>query len=413
MQIIKNLICQNHTRLKRSQDDIVWIVLHHDDSMKSAEELSEYYKRNESPVSADFYVGTAGEVWQGNDYWNYYSWGMEAGISGDGPHPFYKQAVNKNSLNIVLCAERREEDGTDILFFEEATINTAAELTAHLMKELNIDISHVIRHYDVNAGECPAPFVCREGFNDWESFKDRIMGFYHTADTGIVYKRPERQAEKNAFLYVSGHEGGAGGTGSPVAGEKGLADSEKSGSIEILEGQLREMYASVCLNQKMQEKQSDIYNRRNEFLQTANILLSAVTSAGIISVIFANEFFLKLITAVISMVSTGISTYFKTFDLSAMAQGHKHAAASLLDIRSRLISLLCDIKMRRLDEQAVVEKRDVLLAELEETLGSAEEVSEEAMRKARSAIDSKNEYSISDEEIEKLLPEYLRSVRKA
>lgn len=347
---------------------------------------------------------------------------MEAGISGDGPHPFYKQAMNKNSLNIVLCAGRKKEDGTDILFFEEATINTAAELTAHLMKEMNIDISHVIRHYDVNAGECPAPFVCREGFNDWESFKDRVMGFYHTADTGIVYKRPNRQAEKNASFYMSDHEEGfdsigslaagegnlAADAGSLAAGEKYLAGGEKYSSMNVLEGQLREMYASACLNQKMQEKQSDIYNRRNEFLQTANILLSAVTSAGIISVIFANVFFLKLITAVISMISTGISTYFKTFDLSAMAQDHKHAAGSLLDIRNRLISLLCDIKMRRLDEQAVVEKRDVLLAELEEALGSAEEVSEKAMRKAKSAIDSKNEYSIRDEEIEKLLPEYLR-----
>lgn len=30
MQITKNLMRQNHTRLKRSQDDIEWLVLHHD-----------------------------------------------------------------------------------------------------------------------------------------------------------------------------------------------------------------------------------------------------------------------------------------------------------------------------------------------------------------------------------------------
>lgn len=189
-----------------------------------------------------------------------------------------------------MCARKKTEKDKEAsehdLYFEDAAVSAAAELAAYLMKEQNMDIEHVIRHYDVNGGTCPAPFVFNNSGVTWKEFKDKVMEFYSKADTGVSYhvvtvreidppsgnavNTSSRQAE-NGCTSISGLSAGA------------------VNNMGILEEQLKEMYANVCLNHKMQEKQADIYSSRYEFLQTCNILLSAVTSAGIISVIFANE----------------------------------------------------------------------------------------------------------------------------
>ena len=62
-------------------------------------------------------------------------------------------------------------------YFEDATVESAAWLTAHLMEELDIDINHVIRHYDVNAKICPNPFVYDNGNTTWAGFKNKVMGY--------------------------------------------------------------------------------------------------------------------------------------------------------------------------------------------------------------------------------------------
>ena len=69
-------------------------------------------------------------------------------------------------------------------YFEDATVESAAWLTAHLMKELDIDINHVIRHYDVNAKICPNPFVYDTGKTSWVGFKDKVLGYLTSSGSG-------------------------------------------------------------------------------------------------------------------------------------------------------------------------------------------------------------------------------------
>jgi N-acetylmuramoyl-L-alanine amidase CwlA len=41
-----------------------------------------------------------------------------------------------------------------------------------LMKKYNVDIDHVIRHFDVNGKHCPKPFMT--DVKAWEAFKKRL-----------------------------------------------------------------------------------------------------------------------------------------------------------------------------------------------------------------------------------------------
>ena len=181
MQINQNLMRQNHTPLRRSNSQFQWIVIHHANKLEDARELTDYYKKNDVGASADFWVGFAGDIWQGNDYRNFYSWSIGGGVQGDGPHPYLQVALNTNSVSIEMCVHKRNQDTMNDTdkdwYFEDATVESAAWLTAHLMEELNVDIDHVIRNYDVNAKICPNPFVYDNDKTTWAGFKDKVVRY--------------------------------------------------------------------------------------------------------------------------------------------------------------------------------------------------------------------------------------------
>ena len=183
-QINKNLMSINHTSLKRSKKDIQWIVIHYVGALGDAKANTDYYKSTNVGASADFWVGFAGDIWQGNDYYNYYSWHCGGGYQSDwtenGGGEYYGQCTNKNSIGIEMCVRKKSTktmNATDTdWYFEQATVESTAELVASLMKDLDIDINHVIRHYQVNRKICPNPFVIDN--NAWVNFKARIMTYY-------------------------------------------------------------------------------------------------------------------------------------------------------------------------------------------------------------------------------------------
>jgi len=186
MTINKNLMSLNHTPLKRSKSDIQFIVIHYVGALGDAKANTDYYKSQYVGASADFWVGFNGDVWQGNDYHNYYSWAIGGGLQGSGPHPWYQIALNSNSVSIEMCVRKRNTatmNATDKdWYFEDATIESSAKLTAQLMNELNINIDHVIRHYDVNAKICPNPFVYNTGKITWDGFLKKVLSYLNTSD---------------------------------------------------------------------------------------------------------------------------------------------------------------------------------------------------------------------------------------
>ena len=184
MNINKNLMSINHTAKKRSKADIQWIVVHYVGALGDAKANTDYYKSTNVGASADFFVGFAGDVWQANDYYNYYSWhcggGYQSSWTQNGGGQFYGQCTNSNSVGIEMCVRKKStstKNATDTdWYFETATVNATAKLVAQLMKELDVDLNHVIRHYDVNRKICPNPFVIDH--NKWLAFKDQVKRIY-------------------------------------------------------------------------------------------------------------------------------------------------------------------------------------------------------------------------------------------
>lgn len=155
---------------------------------------------------------------------------------------------------------------------------------------------------------------------------------------------------------------------------------------------------------KIQEKQADIYLKEYKFLEFIRILLSALTSSGIFAVVFIDNFWLKLITAIVSAISLFISTYFKTYDLKLLQKEHKKSALAFLELREELTSVLCDIKMNKYTEEELFKKRDDLIKKKIKIANNTLDASEKAVTKASESLKCRQDNTYSDEEIDSFLP---------
>ncbi len=76
---------------------------------------------------------------------------------------------NDNSIGIEMCSEK---DDKGQYYINQATQNRTIKLIKVLMKQYNIPIENVLRHYDVTGKLCPEPFVRNQV--QWLDFKKRL-----------------------------------------------------------------------------------------------------------------------------------------------------------------------------------------------------------------------------------------------
>jgi len=157
MDIDKRQIAYNR---KTRTGKISYIVIHDTgNKSKGADSCAHfnYFNSANRNSSADFFVDDK-KVLQVNDYTKYYTWQV-----GDGKGKY--GITNQNSLGIEICVNA---DGD----YEKA-FNNAVELTKHLMRELDIPVERVVRHYDASRKNCPAS-MSGSDWAKWEEFKGKL-----------------------------------------------------------------------------------------------------------------------------------------------------------------------------------------------------------------------------------------------
>lgn len=177
---------------------------------------------------------------------------------------------------------------------------------------------------------------------------------------------------------------------------------------QVLLDEVRQNYASVVWTHKIQEKQSDIYHEKYAKLETANILAASATSCGIVSTIFCDNIWAKIIAAVLSFVTITITAYFKSFDIKEMEKQNKEYANKFLVVRNRLLHIICDIHMKKRSVDEINVEYISIMDELNELYVSAPSTTQEAVDRASEALKVNKEYTYTDEEIDNFLPPTLR-----
>lgn len=160
---------KNMTKL--SNRDIKYIVIHYTAGVTSkkgsAVNTANYFNKDATKASADFIVDDETVVQYNNDIKNQYTW--HAGDS----------KMNKLSIGIEICSNNKTGKMTvpndPNYYFTEESLTNAVELVKKLMKEYNIPIENVIRHYDVTHKLCPGILGWTDSKSpEWNKFKERL-----------------------------------------------------------------------------------------------------------------------------------------------------------------------------------------------------------------------------------------------
>ncbi|MDQ0477101.1 SLATT domain-containing protein [Chryseobacterium sp. MDT2-18] len=178
----------------------------------------------------------------------------------------------------------------------------------------------------------------------------------------------------------------------------------------LLESQIREIYGRVVYTHKTHEKCADVLKNRNDCLKITEIILSILTTTSILAVIFGDGKVFQFLAALFSTALLGLTLYSKDYNLLALAERHKQAALDILEIREKLLSLLVDIKIGNIDIITLQETRNELNEQLVNTYRGAPKTINKAYKIASKALQENEEFTFTDQEIDKFLPESLRRI---
>lgn len=177
---------------------------------------------------------------------------------------------------------------------------------------------------------------------------------------------------------------------------------------KFIDSQIREIYGRVVYTHKTHEKCADVLKERSDYLKFAEIFLSAATTTSVLVVLFGDGKLFQLFAALFSTILLGLTLYSKDFNLLAIAEKHKQAALNILEIREKLLSLLIDIRIGNIEIEILQQRRDELNEELINTYRGAPKTINKAYQIASKALKENEEFTFSNEEIDKFLPESLR-----
>ena len=179
-----------------------------------------------------------------------------------------------------------------------------------------------------------------------------------------------------------------------------------------MEDQIRECFGRVIYTHKAHEKMADGCSQTLQRYKLCQIGVSVLTTSGALTVVFLDEFWLKLATAGLSIVGLWASGHMKGLDPGGTAHKHRDAAANLWPIRESYLSLLTDLRMNVVTPEDAGKRRDELQERLAAIYLGTPQTNSKAYAKAQIALQRNEDYTFSDEEIDKFVPSALRKLGK-
>ena len=171
---------------------------------------------------------------------------------------------------------------------------------------------------------------------------------------------------------------------------------------------VRQNFASVVWTHKIQEKQSDIYEEKYKKIECANVFAAALTSCGVFSTFYQDFWLIKVFTILLSFTTVFIASYMKSFDFKTLGKENKEYANRFLAIRNKLLSIIAEIHLMKKPVEEIQEQFENIMNELNECYVNAPTTTDKAVARASEALKVNKDYTFTDEEIDRFLPNSLR-----
>ncbi len=148
-------------------------------------------------------------------------------------------------------------------------------------------------------------------------------------------------------------------------------------------------------------------------LRAAELLLLACALAASITGIVKGDARYLVVSAVLTGLSLALFTFYVAASLESRIYAHRWCASRLWLVREKYRALLSEMRDGTLSVEAVRDRRDQLLLELQAIGEHAPLVDRPAYQSAREALSAMSESALTDEEIDRFLPPSLRKVEPA
>lgn len=169
----------------RNKNDIKYIVLHFTANDGDTDTSNaKYFQSANRGASAHFFVDDD-SITQSVEVKDI-AWHCGGKLYNDikvtGGGKFYSLCTNSNSIGIEMCDTLKN----GIYEVSDKTKINALKLVKALMTDFDIDINHVIRHFDVTGKYCPRYFCLPYGSNDdWIRFRNEIVNTKNTSENKV------------------------------------------------------------------------------------------------------------------------------------------------------------------------------------------------------------------------------------
>ena len=175
---------------------------------------------------------------------------------------------------------------------------------------------------------------------------------------------------------------------------------------ERLRGQIEESYGKLSYTYQTQQEAATLKRSKADRISIAQIVLSAISTCGVITVLFGQVGIGAAIASITSALSLAINLYARGSKLPEEAEEHIRCANRLWVILQDYESLLTDFDDLEVGE--IRRCRDLLIEKQTEIYAEAPRTSNRAYKKARKRLKNGHQ-SFEPGEIDKLLPSRLRS----
>lgn len=172
-----------------------------------------------------------------------------------------------------------------------------------------------------------------------------------------------------------------------------------------LYNQIEDTFGKVLYTQTTQVKASVLMKKRDHTIKWMSVILSVITTDGLLGYFVTNIEYCLLFSVMTSMVMVMLSSMMKSIDYNSLSEGHKKAADELLYMREKYLSLLVDYPL--LSRNEVMERRDLLMRELSEIYKKSPTTDRKSYTIAKKAIES-GEQLFTDNDLNNIIPPSLR-----
>lgn len=151
------------------------------------------------------------------------------------------------------------------------------------------------------------------------------------------------------------------------------------------------------------------WNRLLQGVEGMGLLVTVVSSVALLT---TGEGVYSIVTAVAAGTAVLALAARLTLDLDAAGNAHRECSARLWHIREQYRALLADLQDGHLTLDGARERRDRLMTTLHDVYEKAPSADQAAYEAARRAIPAGHETMLSDEEVDRFLPQTLHKGRQ-